>query len=417
MDRNDLLRAKAEKVAEARAILAKESLTEAEETKSRELLVEAKKIEDRIAALDEANRLNPTAPVDTVPATPKSPAKPFASLGEQMVAVANAARPNLAIDQRLYQVQNAATGLSSGVPSDGGFLVQTDFSTALLDRSYETGILAKLVQRLPLSTNANGMTVNGVDESSRATGSRYGGIRVYWEDEADTIQGSKPKFRQLTLKLKRLTGACYATDDVLQDAAALGAIISRQFPEEMGFALDDAILNGDGSGKPKGILASNALVTVSKESEQAADTLKAENIIKLWGRMPFRNRKNAIWAINQEAESQLFGMTIGTQPVYLPPGGLSGAQFGTLFGRPVVPMEQCAALGDKGDIVLLDPSEYITIDKEGIQAASSIHVEFLTAQQVFRFIYRVDGQPTWDTSLTPFKGANKVSPYITLEAR
>jgi HK97 family phage major capsid protein len=113
------------------------------------------------------------------------------------------------------------------------------------------------------------------------------------------------------------------------------------------------------------------------------------------------------------------GITIGTggSPVYMPPGGASVAPYGTLFGRPVVPVEYCSTVGDVGDVVLADFSQYVTIDKGGMQSASSIHVRFLNDEQVLRFIYRVDGEPTWKSPLTPFKGSNTLSPFVTLAAR
>ncbi len=56
------------------------------------------------------------------------------------------------------------------------------------------------------------------------------------------------------------------------------------------------------------------------------------------------------------------------------------------------------------------------IDKS-IEEASSIHVEFLADQMVLRFIYRVNGQPAWSQPLIPFKGANTLSPFLTLATR
>ena len=79
-------------------------------------------------------------------------------------------------------------------------------------------------------------------------------------------------------------------------------------------------------------------------------------------------RLNAVWFINQDIEPQLFtmGLTVGMggMSVYMPPGGLSGNMYGTLFGRPVVPIEQCQTLGDKGDILLADMSA-IRADRQG----------------------------------------------------
>lgn len=62
----------------------------------------------------------------------------------------------------------------------------------------------------------------------------------------------------MDLSLKKLTGVCYATDEILSDAAALEAIIKEAFSQEFGFKLDDAILSGTGSGQPLGILKSKA---------------------------------------------------------------------------------------------------------------------------------------------------------------
>ncbi|MBU1623385.1 MAG: phage major capsid protein, partial [Nanoarchaeota archaeon] len=98
-------------------------------------------------------------------------------------------------------------------------------------------------------------------------------------------------------------------------------------------------------------------------------------------------------------------------------GGISGAPYGTLFGRPVIAIEQADTVGDLGDVMLLDLSQYLMIDKGGLQAASSLHVMFLYAEQVFRFIYRTDGQPAWNSSLTPANSSNTLSPFVLLDAR
>ena len=169
-------------------------------------------------------------------------------------------------------------------------------------------------------------------------------------------------------------------------------------------------------------MASPALVTVAKEAGQPAATLQPENIIKMWSRCYNRSRLNSVWFINQDIEPQLFTLAIqvgtGGGTVYMPPGGLSSQPYGTLFGRPVIPIEQCATLGTTGDIVLADMSQYLLIDKGGVQSASSIHVRFVNDESVFRFVYRVDGQPIWHSPLTPYKGSsNTVSPFITLATR
>ena len=131
--------------------------------------------------------------------TPANDKKAFRTLGEQMMAVYRSSAPGGQIDARLST--RAASGLNETNPSDGGFLVQQDFVKTLLKRTYETGILASRVRRIPISSNSNGLKINAIDEDSRANGSRWGGVQTYWQGEADQLTGSKPKFKQMELSL------------------------------------------------------------------------------------------------------------------------------------------------------------------------------------------------------------------------
>jgi HK97 family phage major capsid protein len=367
-----------------------------------------------------AEFLEDAAPVDVPVNQSDAPAadnsRKFTSFGEQLKAVYNAASPSRPIvDARLT---NEATGASEGVPSDGGFLVQTDFVSELLKNAFETGILAPKCRKIPISSGANGLKINALNDNSRANGARWGGIQAYWIGEADALTASKPSFRQMELSLKKLTGLCYATDELLTDASALESVITQGFAEEFGFKMDDAILNGTGTGQPLGILQSSAKIVVPISSGQTATTpITVDNIVKMWARCWGRSRNNAVWFINQELEPHLYTLKLGDTPVYMPAGGLSGQMYATLFGRPVIPVEQCAQAGAVGDIILADLSQYLLADKGGINAASSIHVRFLYDENVFRFIYRVDGQPIWNAPITPFKGAGTLSPFVTLAAR
>ena len=172
---------------------------------------------------------------------------------------------------------------------------------------------------------------------------------------------------------------------------------------------------------PKGILATGPKVAITKEVGQKAKTIVAENIEKMYARMWSRGLSNAAFFVNQDCWPQIFQLhhVVGTGgvPMFIPAGGISQAPFGTLLGRPIVPIEQCATLGTEGDIIFADFSQYKLIDKGGIQTDSSIHVRFVYDESVFRFVMRVDGQPMWATSLTPAQGTNKVSPFITLAVR
>lgn len=222
-------------------------------------------------------------------------------------------------------------------------------------------------------------------------------------------------------------GINYATEELLADQNALMDITTQGFGEEFAFMIDDAIINGTGAGQPLGILNCNAIQEVSIESGQDDLTVVAENIANMWNRMPASNRIKAKWYIIQDVEPQLFkmGYKMGTAaiPVFMPPagvgtGGLVGSPNGTLFNRPIQTIEQCQALGTVGDILFLDLSQYLIIEKAGgVKAASSIHVRFIYDEQTFKFTYRLDGQPLWNAGVTSYKGSVTRSPYISLAAR
>jgi HK97 family phage major capsid protein len=425
---NKLLDELSAKQKEARALIDKPDAT-AEEIDA--VRAEIKNIKARMDAQKEldaeadkpAEKEKDMEPVNKpIPAEPKNTKGPFNSFGEQLMAIVKSSAQGAPVDQRLLEVRNA-TGASEGQPTEGGYLVQQDFAAELLRDVYQTGVLAPRCRRIGISGNANGIKINGVDETSRADGSRWGGVQGYWAAEAGTVTASQPKFRQIELNLNKLMALYYATDELLQDAGAMEGVLSQAFAEELRFKLDDAIINGDGSGKPLGILNAGCTVSQAKETGQAADTVLFENIVKMWSRLVASSRANAVWLINQEVEPQLYSMVLsaGTAgvPVYMPAGGISGQPYASIFGRPVVPIEHCQKLGDVGDIILADMSQYILADKGGIQSASSMHVKFAYDEMAFRVTYRVDGQPARASAITPYKATsgNTLSSFVTLAAR
>lgn len=339
-----------------------------------------------------------------------------AAFGEFLQAVQQAAISPHMIDPRL---QAAALGANSVTGADGGFLVGTTLVDDLSSR-VTAGQVRSRVVRVPLDPGTDSLSINVIDETSRATGSRSGGVVGYWVEQGQAAPASRPKFSQVNMRLHGLMALGYATNSLLRNAAALESVMTREFGNELTFLVEDAIINGTGAGAPLGILNSAALVSVSKETGQDAATLMKENIDKMWARLYAQSRANAVWLINQDVEPQLdnLQMVIGTGgvPAYLPPGGLSDTPYARLKGRPVIPVEYCATLGTVGDIILADLSEYRLIDA-AMQNASSMHVAFTTNEMAFRVTYECDGQSRWKSALTPFKGSNTLSPFVALATR
>lgn len=335
-------------------------------------------------------------------------------LGAFLIAVKRAAQGR-GTDPRLMA---AASGMGEAIGPDGGFAVPIEYGEGIEKQMWDTGAILSRVSQRPISGNA--MTFNVLNEASRVDGSRRGGVLGYWLDEGDAPTKSAIKLAKVEMKLRKVGAIGYISDELSEDAPALEAELREAFAEELQFRTEDAIVNGLGATHPLGFLQAPCLVTVAKETNQAAATIKTTNLSKMWSRLPARSKANAAWFINVDAEPQLDELTIPAGTAAVEPRFVSYGPEGLLRikGRPVIPVEYCATVGTVGDICLVDLSQYRLIRKaSGVRQDSSMHVRFLNDEQTFRAIYRVDGQPLPRAAITPFKGSNTLSPFVALATR
>jgi len=342
--------------------------------------------------------------------------RPFKSAGENLIAIADYIR-NGKVAPRIKGLRametKAALGSNEAVPSQGEFLLEPTITAGLLKPMHEAGVFTQDAQKLPVGPNSNSGWIPGVDETSRAAGSRWGGVRGYHVAEAASLTASQPKFRKINWELHKIHVLQYATDELLQDAGMLTAIINQSSAEELDFLANDDILNGIGGDRAVGVLNSGALISVGRTT---ASEVVHRDIVRMWQRLSPRSKASAKWYINSEVQPQLDELvfTAGTAGIASPYVRYDTNGVMNIYGRPVVETEFSAALGTAGDILLADLGEYLMWEKNAVEAASSIHVQFLTDQTAFRFIYRMDGQTALASALTPYKGSNTQSPFVCL---
>ena len=311
------------------------------------------------------------------------------------------------------------TVMQEGEDAQGGFLVPTEFRTELLQTALEDTVFANKAMFIPMGTNH--IEIPAVFDTDHSGNPKefYGGIVIYRPEEGGSKTFSKPHFGLIELNLHEVAGICAVTNNLLEDSPiSIGAILNKLFGNAITWILDDDTIQGNGVGKPLGILHCDATVTVTKEAAQTDDTVVAANVLNMYARMPQQCLKNAIWLANQTVLPQLALMTIGNYPVFVPAGGLSQKPYDTLLGKPLFYTEKLPALGDAGDIMFVDPTQYLLGAKRGLsmQTASSIHLYFDMDQTCFRFTMRYDGVCWWKSCITP-KHGDCLSPYVKLGAR
>jgi HK97 family phage major capsid protein len=342
----------------------------------------------------------------------------FKSLGDQLVAIANAAKGGT-VSPRIRALKalelKAALGSNEAVPSQGEFLLEPTITRTLLQNIHEQGVFTKDVQPLPVGPNSNSGWIPGVDETSRATGSRWGGVRGYHSAEAATMLASQPKFRKINWELHKTYVLQYATDELLNDVGQLNAIIQKSSMEELDFMANYDVLLGVGGDRPAGVLLSGALISIARA---ATGAVAHADIVSMWARMLPRSKAKAKWYISSDVHAQLDQLTFtsGSTGILSPYIGYGPDGVMRIYGKPVVETEFNPALGTLGDIFLGDMSEYLYWEKNAVEAASSIHVQFLTDQTAFRFIYRNDGQTALASPITPANGGATQSPFVALLA-
>jgi HK97 family phage major capsid protein len=417
------------------ALTAKPEAEESAGSGSNQIIQENKKMEneevkaitlDEVKAvfkegLEEFKKAYPVeAPASNLVVTHDEADNEFTSIADQARAVkAFSMSYGKNQDVRLGRLAVKASGANEAVPSQGGFILEPTLVKEILKPVHEEGPFSAAAKKLPVGSDSNYGWINGIDETDRATGSRWGGIRGYRLAEGAVITASKPKFRRINWELKKYAVACYATDELLADASQFSAVLQQGASEELSFMVNDDILNGVGVGGPLGILNSGALVSVTKETSQVAATVVVENLNKMWQRLHPRHRARAAWYINSEVEPELDSLALAVGTAALEPRYVTYGMDGVMRikGRPVIVNEFSAALGTQGDILLADMSDYLLWEKNGVQAAQSTELLFLYDESVFRFIYRCDGQTALASALTPYKGSNTQSPFVALDTR
>jgi HK97 family phage major capsid protein len=260
------------------------------------------------------------------------------------------------------------------------------------------------------------VTFNARVDKNHST-SVSGGLTVARREETVDGASSRMKFEQVILTANEEFGLAFASERIIADSPqSFVAILNAGFRDEYVAAAMKERISGTGTGERLGFLNAGCKISVSKETGQAAATIKKENIDKMEARCWRYNR--AVWLANHNTRPQLKSLVqvVGTGGNAVPyfVGANGGPE--TLSGRPIFFSEFAKTVGTEGDLILIVPSEYLEGTYESEQYAESIHVRFAAAERAFRFYRRNDGRPWWASALAP-KNGDSLSPVVTLATR
>ena len=347
----------------------------------------------------------------------------FDSLGAFAKSVRSAVTGG-GVDPRLVQNATLSTYGAEETGADGGFAVPPDFRTEI--QSLVMGEASMLAQCDSMPTSSNRVTFP-TDESTAWQTS--GGVLTYWGSEAGAMTQSKPALREAGVTLHKLYAFVPVTDEMLEDVPMMGRYLTGKAGEKLDFQITDAIINGTGAGKPLGLMNSACKVAVAKEGSQAADTLVANNILKMYARQ--LNPGRAVWLANADTLAQLLtlnlefkssagaGIAAGTRMPTITFPGENGQSFASIMGRPVIITEACQTVGDEGDLIFADLAGgyFAPYKAGGIRNDISMHLWFDQGVTAFRWTMRIGGQPWLSAPVTSKNSAATRSSVVTCAVR
>lgn len=316
--------------------------------------------------------------------------------------------------------QNKLKTLETGVQGD--FLIPTEYAGGILDFGDESNSFMAMCQKFPL--NGNSFSYPYYKSKNRTSANFYGGVVSYWVEEGNAPTASDMQFGKINFRLHDLEMLIPATNDMVEDAPmAVAGLVNSAFSKRLAYDLENVFLNGNGAGQPLGILNSGALITQAKDTSQASNSITSGNLLKMKSRLPNGSKRNAIWIYSLDVEPEIQGIKIGASdaPAFIAAGSFSNdSGLDRILGRPAYVSEHLSAsLGTTKDIVLVDPSQYGVAYKGTFtpQVESSAHLYFDSNKTAFRLVFRIDGQPLWETSITPAQGSITKSPIVVLATR
>jgi len=342
----------------------------------------------------------------------------FSSLGE--VARHALAQGNFEETRDLKSkpwLERAPTGAGEVDATGGGFLIPVEYERKLVDSIYAESPILQHCWLLE-SDDGRSRKLPLIDETSRASGSRWGGAQAYWVDEGTQPTVTRPRLKQVELAPRKLMALAWASNELVHDSAdLLSPFLERTFSEAVAFEIDNRILLGAGAGQMQGLLTSTALLTVAKQTGQEAATITQGNLIAMWSALPSPCRRHAIWIASESAMAALQAANLNASNLIDPyprSGSPEPDDLPRIFGRPIVETENASILGTVGDLLLCDMRFYCVLRQ--VSFVLSAHAAFNSDQAIFRITCRVDGRPLLSAPITSLDGSTR-SAFIALATR
>lgn len=194
-----------------------------------------------------------------------------------------------ALRTNFRQVSNV---LQEGVDANGGYLVPEEYDDRLIQPLEDANVLRALGT---IITTSGEHKINIAATKPAAA----------WIEEGEALTFGDATFDQIILDAHKLHVAIKVTEELLYDSAfKLEDYIIAQFGKALGNAEEDAFINGDGKGKPLGLLADVGGAELGVTTA-ATNKVTTDEVISLIYSLKRPYRKNAAFLANDVCVAEL----------------------------------------------------------------------------------------------------------------
>jgi HK97 family phage major capsid protein len=275
--------------------------------------------------------------------------------------------------------RNVSNVLQEGVDADGGYLVPEEYDSRLIDGLKEENIIRKLGHRI---TTSGERKINIAATKPAAA----------WIDEGEALTFSDATFSQINLDAHKLHVAVKVTEELLYDNAfQLENYIIEEFYKALANAEEDAFINGDGTGKPLGILAASGGAEVGVTAASAT-AITADEVINLVYSLKRPYRKNAVFILNDQTIAALRKLKDGNGAYMWQPALVAGEP-DKLLGYPVYTSAYMPTVEAGAKTIIFGDLSYYNIGDRGSRSFAELR-ELFAGNGMVGFVAkeRVDGK-------------------------
>lgn len=271
--------------------------------------------------------------------------------------------------------------LSVGTDADGGYLVPEEMSSEIVKAVYESSPLRQLASVQTISTDTLEMITD------------LGEMTSGWVAEtAARTATNTAQIGKLSFSVHELYANPQITQKLLDDAAFnMEAWINQKVSEKFARAEATAFISGDGSAKPKGILAYTA-GTGTGEVEQiaAADdvTIVGDDLVNLQAAVKEAYQANSVFLMNRSTVKMIRKLK-DSNGLYLWQPSLQLGASDSILGKPVMMASDMPAVAASALSVAYGDFKqaYQIIDRVGIRVlrdpfTNKPYVGFYTTKRV-----------------------------------